>query len=194
VWGPTQHPATTAAFPTGSTITVADDPMWRSMTTANFASYDLVVIDSGSGTLYQAVYDTRDVWSPAITGRIVVTGADPGLHAADPGAPLFMRNAMQWLSTGPGTALYVATDANTRMLDFVQSVAPIGTASGTSEEVMLMAPGHPVMAGETSASLSNWQVSVHSFLTTIPGTWTVLGDIATNHARHAFIARDLVCR
>src|SRR5690349_1675317 len=77
----------TAAFPvppdpSAAVVTIASDAMWRSMTTADFKSYDALWVDAGNCAIYatgteptpwvpsqfQALYDTRLTWSAALTG------------------------------------------------------------------------------------------------------------------------------
>ena len=59
------------------TKTIVDQDTWRNMTTADFAKYKAIIIaGAASGYLanIQVLNDTKDVWSPAITGNIVLIG------------------------------------------------------------------------------------------------------------------------
>jgi hypothetical protein len=61
----------------GYTANVVDEPTWRNMTTADFASYKAIIIsDPNCGTLDQIQFleDTKQVWSPAVTGNMIVIG------------------------------------------------------------------------------------------------------------------------
>ncbi|MBP6832990.1 MAG: hypothetical protein KA978_19540, partial [Deltaproteobacteria bacterium] len=101
-------------LPAGSVVTVASDSAWRSMTRQQFAQYNLIIIGDKdcSGPLtsdYQAAYDTRSVWNPAINGRVVVGTLAPACHASTyAAAGQFLRAALLWSANGGGTGLYVA--------------------------------------------------------------------------------------
>ena len=102
-------------------ITRVTDAAWRSMTTAQFATYNVIVI--GSGCTYsscQAVFDTRATWAPAVGGRVVVETS----HALEHGQYVGPRAWFNWIIRGNGTGLYVSDDESTRNLDFM---APFGT-------------------------------------------------------------------
>lgn len=80
VYGP-GGTAGTEMFPAGTVVTVASDAMWRSMTAAQFAQYDVIWIDGGncgggSGSNYGTAQDTVATWGPAVQGRIVLLTGD----------------------------------------------------------------------------------------------------------------------
>ena len=69
----------------GYTANVVDEPTWRNMTTADFASYKAIIIsDPNCGTLDQIQFleDTKNVWSPAVTGNMIVIGKRPSAMIA----------------------------------------------------------------------------------------------------------------
>ncbi|HEX4936851.1 MAG TPA: putative metal-binding motif-containing protein, partial [Gemmatimonadaceae bacterium] len=153
-------------------VTVASDAMWRSMTAAQFADYDLILMGDKdcAGATYadmQALYDTRNTWVPQITGRVMVSSLDPACHLPA-GAITFMRTSFSWLTAGGGTALYITGDWGRRSLDFL---SPLGTFSSVTmhgDDVRIIAPAHASLAGSTDASLSSWGSSYHSNITGFP--------------------------
>jgi hypothetical protein len=183
-------------LPTGSITTVATETMWRGMTAADFASYDLIVVGSAptSGTPYLALYDTRAVWGTAITGRVVVDGLDASDHAGlgTTGAATYLRSALRWLTSGRGTALYVGTDTGYRSLDFLSPFGAFTSRGTDGDSVHIVDTTHPVMTGSTDTSMSTWGYSYHSILT-VPSTFTVLETVASAPTSTLIVARDVAC-
>jgi hypothetical protein len=170
-YGP--NDSTESSFlPTNATFTVASESTWRAMTTSEFANYDLIIIGdprwgqgpTAAGLL--AAYDTRNTWAPAVTGRIVVSGLDPGYHAHVE-AGTFLTTTMDWLTKGPSgkTALYVSSDWGRRNLDFLLPFGAFSSSEVHADGITITSPNHPVMIGSTSTSLSYWEISAHSYLT-----------------------------
>ena len=103
------------AGPTQGQFTIATEAMWRSMTTAQFASYNAIWIDGGNcatpadqgNALFQAVTDTRGVWSAAITGHFEIIGSDSDLHIGS--SRKFLTNSYHYVTSGSGTGLFVST-------------------------------------------------------------------------------------
>jgi hypothetical protein len=61
----------------GMTAKLVDEATWRSMTTADFAAFKAIVIsdpDCGDVSSIKFLEDTRDVWSPAVTGNMILIG------------------------------------------------------------------------------------------------------------------------
>jgi hypothetical protein len=213
VYGPTAGSTTTFTevtfLPTGSTFTVASDATWRAMTTAEFASYDIVVLGSlpsGSGVggsgqptaaNLQAAFDTRATWGPAITGRVVVLGLDPGFHAAlgNVGATTFTKACFSWLAGGPvgGTSLYVNTDWGVRNFDYLSPIAAFTSTGGGTNAITIAAATHPIVIGSTSASLSNWGQSSHAY-TNLPAGFTDVADETADATHRVAVARDTACK
>src|SRR5205823_2583535 len=133
-----------------------------------FAGYQLIILGDGeagsggipiSGTNYNAAYANRGVWSSVITGRVVVSMQDPTYHAvygSNPlGASTYLKAALNWASTGPGTGLYVGPDYNTRSnLDFLSGLGAWTTGGGGGDDVHILATGHGIVTGSSDASLS----------------------------------------
>ena len=68
----------------GFTTKVVDVTTWNSMTTSDFAAFKALIIDDNDGDSDQAdiqfLIDSKNAWGPAITGNIILNGADPSNH------------------------------------------------------------------------------------------------------------------
>ncbi|MFO0650035.1 MAG: hypothetical protein U0326_27690 [Polyangiales bacterium] len=184
-------------LPTGTVVTVASDAMWRSMTAADFATYQILIVGdlSCSGPTsanLQALFDTRATWGAAVNGRVAVTTADAGCHQPGAtGAVTYLRTVLSWVASGPGLGAYFSGDWGRRRFDYL---SPFGAFSSTSldrDDVTITMASHGTMAGSTSGSLSNWGSTYHAFMSSI-GTGFV--TTATNGSSQSiFAARDVVC-
>jgi VCBS repeat-containing protein len=104
---------------------------WSTMTTADFARYDAIVLgDKGCvhdmAGVAPAVAN-RDVWGPAVTGNVIIVGTDPvwnyfyGQNLAVNADALYVtQGSIGFASSGNGTGLYAS-------LSCYYSAAPAGT-------------------------------------------------------------------
>lgn len=70
-----------AAIELGYNTTIVTDSEWANMSTLDFARYDAVVVpDLNSGSIISLDFleKSKDIWSPAITGSIIVIGESTG--------------------------------------------------------------------------------------------------------------------
>jgi len=188
--------------PTGSVTTVATDTTWKAMTTADFKSYQLIIIGNDgsvytSGTPLQAAYDTRATWGPAVTGRVVVTTLDPTLHTVA-GAGTFLRAALKWAASGPGTGLYVGPDYGRRKLDFMSTfgawtVLGQATDSVQGDPVHINLTSHGTMIGSSDASLSTWGYSYHGAVTAFPTGFQSVAAATSPTTYGVVVAKDVTC-
>ena len=183
-------------LPVGSVVTVADEGMWRAMTTSDFAKYNLIVFGEGGfcppATSWQAIFDTRTTWSAATVGRIVMTQQDPVLHSSvSAGAGVFLKAALQWAASGPGTGLYVANECGARNYDFMSPFGTFASTSVTGENVHIVVPSHGTMIGSTDTSLSTWGNSYHGNTTSFPASFTLIAN--GSGGENLILARDKLC-
>ncbi|MEZ4407343.1 MAG: hypothetical protein R3A52_12815 [Polyangiales bacterium] len=182
----------TAAMPSGTTLTSVTDAQWRAMTSAQFAAYQLIILsEGGSAANYQSTVDTRATWATQVNGRVAVYGLHMIGHTQ--GATV-LRATINWLLSGPGTALMVdGLFGGTAALNFSQLV-PIGSFTGaggfSDQAVVITNTSHPAMTGSTNASLSNWNQSVHTHITAFPSGFT---NIATGGGANMFVVRNTAC-
>ncbi|MEO7096679.1 MAG: hypothetical protein ABI175_25705 [Polyangiales bacterium] len=186
------------SLPAGSVVTVADEGMWRAMSTSDFAKFHLIVIGEGgvcpASTSYQAAFDTKATWSTAVKGRIVVTEQDPVFHSSfsSPGAGVFLNAALKWAASGPGTGLYVAAECGARSLDFMTGFGAFSSISGGGDTVHITAPSHGTMIGSTDTSLSSWGSSFHGDITTFPADFVIVANDSSTSG-NITVARDKLC-
>lgn len=171
-WAPTAH--------------IATDEEWRSMTTADFAQYKAIVLadpNCGNLSMIDFLEDTKTVWSPAVTGNIILIGTDPGYHATvDPiaaGAMQLIDDGVNFATAGNGTGLYfavscyyeTASEATIDALSEFGAITVHGVYGGVDN--ICYEDAH-VVANSTAlgllndTTLSNWQCSVHEVFTGYP--------------------------
>jgi cysteine-rich repeat protein len=173
------------AYPPGSVITRVTDAAWRAMTRAQFEAYNLIVI--GSSCTYancQALYDTRNTWGPAVTGRVIVETS----HALEHGQLNGPRAWMRWIVGSHGTGLYVTEDTAPRGLDYM---APFGAMTAVSrgyDPGNIVMPAHPAMVGVTNGDLT--MSNNHASITAWPSGFVVLARPGPYPAEAMVIARD----
>lgn len=153
----------TLAIAQGHTVTVVNDAQWSAMSTAQFASYDAIIIpddncSSNNGNLdFTVLNSTKAIWSPAITGRRCYIATDP---IAD-NTPRVSINAINFVSEVGRTGLLVNTScsfvSNTNFLpiDFLSLLDSVtirqnAVFSGTN---LVEQTSHPVMDEMTKDSL-----------------------------------------
>ena len=181
----------TVAEAAGHTVTVADEATWAAMTTAQFASYDAIVLGDPSCDNYGGIEllatanATKSVWSRAITGSIYVQGTDPVWHGSSDDDPVaatqvLMLDGINFVAGGPGTGLYVSLSCfyvseSETPVDVLSSIGDFQAIdSECSDAVTIVNPTHPAMAGLTSADLSDWGCSTHELITKFPSNFEVL--------------------
>jgi hypothetical protein len=180
-----------ADLPAGTTVDTVTDAQWRAMTPAQFQAYQLIFMGEGaSAANYQSTVDTRATWAPAVTGRIALTG----IHMMGHTQGVTVRRATYaWLLNGPGTALYVDGLFGGTFRGYSQLV-PIGTFAGVGglslDAVVVTNTAHPVMAGSSNSSLSNWSQTVHSQITSSPPGYDTL---ATASSQSVMTVRSTTC-
>ncbi|MEA2693419.1 MAG: hypothetical protein QOJ16_2806 [Acidobacteriota bacterium] len=176
----------TQATALGYMVEIATDAGWAAKSTADFASYRALILgdpDCSTSISSLAVAENdKAVWGAAVLGNVAVVGTDPEFHtlAGVPGAPPLVRGAIGFATSGAGaTGLYLSLSCYYFAAGHGTPVAilsPFGSfAAGgqpdCSTPVHIVAPGHPVAAGSTDSSLSNWGCSIHELLESFPSTF-----------------------
>jgi len=211
----------TIAQDAGYAVTVKDSTSWSAMTTAQFSSYNAIVIPDPHCTdgpqetpPFKIADTTKGTWSPAVTGSMVILGADPVYHAdpskfpvADPSASAARKaapaklilNSINFAASGSSTGLYMALSCAYEVLGGPQTVTPLSSfgsfvVSGPeATTVNVLAPTHPVMAGLDNSSMSDWGSSMHVWFNSYPEGWTALAEetsSASNPNRVFIIAKQ----
>lgn len=198
VFGPASGTNEQAFLPAGSMVTVASEAVWRAMTTADFASYHLILIGdegcSGRSAAVEAILqDTWPAWNRAITGRVVVHGTDPGCHRSNAGAARFLRDSLRWAASGPGTGLWISSDWGRNNFSDLSGFGSWTTVTLHQEQFTISDRAHPIFAGSTDASMSNWGNTSHSYIQTFPASFRSVAYLAGNPAYHGALVREPVC-
>jgi len=197
-----------AAVAAGFTVTDVSDATWESMTTAQFAAYQLIILADpscvvGTGPITAALSNTA-TWGAAINGNIVVIGTDPTYHfdAGTAGAGQLMTSAVKFAGAQTGkTGLYAALSCyyayspDKTVLPLLDGIVPDGslTLIGLNGAGLCFNQAHivatsPSLAGLVDTDLDNWSCSVHEAFDTWPPSFEVLA-IAENFGS-AYTATD----
>ena len=180
----------------GFTVTVVDGTTWDSMTAAQFAAYQVIIIGDptcGDATNFQAASSTRDVWEPVVMssgGNKVLIGTDPTYHyraAGHPNGNLLGKNGIAYagavaggdrclrrsqlrllelLARDPGAAARRPELARCRFVHRRRRAVLPGSIS-------IIAQSGPT-SGLNDSDLSNWSCSVHEFFDKFPSDYTPL--------------------
>jgi hypothetical protein len=175
----------TIALDLGYQVTVANGPAWQGMTTAQFASYNAIVFpDDGCNadfTIFAQANQNKDVWSPAVTGPMVLYAADPVFHAqrGTPTAKIrLIQNALNFAASGPTTGMYVSfscyVDGNGQRVAYLSRLGRFELTHLSSDKIHIQKPSHPLAAGLTDASMSGWGSTSHAFFTLFPSYFQVI--------------------
>jgi hypothetical protein len=188
-----------AAVAAGFTVTVADDATWESLTSSEFAAYQLLILGDPSCTTgtapITAALSNTSTWGSVVNGNIVVIGTDPTFHydAGIPGAGTLMKSAVKFAGAQTGkTGLYAALSCyyafspDKTVLPLLNGIVPDGslTLIGLNGAGLCFNNSHivassPSLSGLSDPDLSNWSCSVHEAFDTYPPSFQVLA-IAEN--------------
>ncbi|KAK0725328.1 hypothetical protein B0H67DRAFT_641769 [Lasiosphaeris hirsuta] len=155
------------------------------MTTADFTKYKAIVIPdclcNTSLSTIKFLDDTKRIWSPAVTGNMVLIGTDPSFHAKWfnlPGAYAMMQDALSLVSTGKnGTGMYFSlscyyqSNATAMPIEALSEIGDFQVRGNLSHPCLNNA--HLVAKSSVMTSLnddiaSNWNCSVHEVFSEYP--------------------------
>jgi hypothetical protein len=188
----------------GYDVRIADEDKWLTFTTEDFATYDAIVVGDPACDPYEnpdymaTVQATRDVWSPAVTGNVIVIGSDPMYHQRRQGAVDLTRNAMDFAASGGTTGMYFSLSCNwstvrgyhdLKVLNGFGSFEIRGQGRkpfpNCPDSLRVTDPAHPAMEGLTDALLSNWHCSAHEAFDTYPEDFVKL--VGETHSHKAIV-------
>jgi hypothetical protein len=195
----------------GYNVTVVSGTTWDAMTTAQFASYQLLVLGDPScgeyatsgGTpsqLVDAVSNEATTWASVVNGNVLVIGTDPVLHYSDGvghlGAGTLINDGLAFAGGQTAhTGLYLdlscaynsaSAASHAPILDGIESGFLL-TGSGT-DSIDVVAT-NPFLTGLTNAGLSNWSSSVHEYMNAWPSDFVPIA-IATSASSPVYQAPD----
>lgn len=189
----------------GYTVTTWNTAQWAAATQAQFANFNVIVIadcSGGSGcfidpTIWNTAIANESVWSPAVTGNVIIIGSDPDYHITNSGvSPNVVYNFVNYAAGGTGTGLYIS-------LSCIYSTSPPNTPvpvlagfgpftvdgdGGCNNQADIISASS-AFNGITNAMLSNWSCSVHEGFDSWPPSFQPLA-IATDGANTPYTAPD----
>ncbi|KAF2264060.1 hypothetical protein CC78DRAFT_253952 [Lojkania enalia] len=182
-----------------STQTVTEEE-WAAMTTADFAKFKAIVIPDpscGSVSRIKFLEDSRDAWSPAVTGNIILIGTDPSYHFSQGKAKTLIDNSIKFAASGttptgePQTGLYFSLSCYYEDEESakVEALSYFGdfTVRGNLDcynQVHLVAHSD-AMESLDDESLSGWSCSVHEAFASYP-------SVGANGFQALAIAEDIL--
>ena len=194
VYGPLDYLESSMLSSAGHTVTTWSESQWSSATQSDFEAFDAIVIGdedcSGPETAdWDAIYNNRTTWSPAVTGNVFVTTADAGCHANQTSARDFLVHAVEWAADGGGTGLYVSSDWGRRDFDFLDQFGSWGTTQQHSNSSSITDSSHPHWTGTygTITSIGGWGNTYHAYFDSYPSDFDVT---ATNGSNAIIVVRE----
>lgn len=173
----------------GFTPVVVNNAAWGSMTTAQFSSYEAIVIGDpgcvGDTTPMLAAILNQATWNAAVDGNVILIGTDEVFHSVQGGDSL-SKYGIQYVTANAGsgeTGLYAslgcsygpaATPTQVTMLD---SLSPNGTFSvfgSNCHNASHIVLTHPALTNLTDSILSDWSCSTHEVFDSWPSDFVVL--------------------
>lgn len=181
----------------GFTVTVVDDATWSSMTAAQFAAYQVIIIgDPTCDNTVQAgsvAESNKAVWEPVVMssgGNKVLVGTDPTYHNDGPGGShrgdlleakgiafagaisgatgAYIDLSCTYDGSPPGTPVPILDGLSTHGSgQFTAGGAPCAGS------ISIVASSGPT-SGLHDADLSDWSCSVHEFFDKFPSDYTPL--------------------
>jgi hypothetical protein len=173
------------------------------MTTADFASYNAIIFPDPHCTIgtapLAAAESNRAIWSAATTGPKAVIGTDAQWHVTDgqdPAAGVLIRNSIRFAASGTTTGFTMSLscyfhgpDERVTVIDQFGGESGDFVAAGQEGNTVTIAqPEHPLMAGLTNETLSNWVSSVHEWFSQFPPSWEVIASETSSGSKPYILA------
>ncbi|KAB5526317.1 hypothetical protein GE09DRAFT_1151025 [Coniochaeta sp. 2T2.1] len=163
----------------GYTAKIASDAEWRSYTTADFAKYKAIIVpDPNCGTIDKIKFleDTKAIWSPAVTGNVILIGTDPTYHSSSrSGAIDLIDDSIRFAaSDSKGTGLYFSLSCyyDSGDITTINALSEFGTFYVRGRLACYndahMVADAPELKSLTDDSIGNWSCSVHEVFTEFP--------------------------
>ena len=184
----------------GTTYVVWDAATWSSKTTADFAAFDAIVIGGsamGDVNIWNVADGSKNIWSPAVTGNIVIIGSDPEEHApANPSPKRYVQQAILFAADEPkpGPGLYVELHdympVSVTNLSFMSYFGVFPVWSATCGDIAHKIAIHPVLDSLNDANLGGWSCTPHAGFTSWPPGFAPLAMDVSAGSRKLYTACD----
>jgi hypothetical protein len=201
VWGGVTSQEAVETLALGFDVVVNDAATWSTMTTANFATFRAIVLGDpfcqGTPAAVMPAVANRTVWSPVVTGNILITGTDEALHgesspgAKDMGKNLTRRGIAFATNDPTKTGMYVSLSCYWDGAPVTPQPLVLMDQFGTfmfhgqlgcynNAHIVATAPGltgpsvgMPPVPLLLDANLSNWSCSMHEGFDSWPANFSV---------------------
>ncbi|MBW7468416.1 hypothetical protein ABID22_002827 [Pontibacter aydingkolensis] len=163
----------TLAEAAGHVVTVVTGSQWLSMTTADFQSFDAIIIPDNacsstggnSDPNLTLINSNKSVWAPAVTGNLYMINADPLFHRQGQYQAL-LTNAINFVTSGSGTGFYVCLScifhfSQGVQVQFLSFFGDFVIKEGGMDNIDIVETTHPTMVGLTDLGLSHWGYTAH---------------------------------
>ena len=177
----------------GFDVDVVTASEWGAMSTSDFATYRAIVLgdpscSTSASASIGAAEDNVDVWSPAVTGNVLVIGSDPMYHSTygpggAQGGDEITEGGINFATAEPAaTGAYITTSCyyhGTSPETPVPVLDGFGTFTATGvpgcfDDIAVVAE-HPALTGYTEENLGDWVCSVHNAFDNWPLSFEVVG-------------------
>jgi hypothetical protein len=166
------------------------------MSTADFASYNAIVFGDpfcayADETILATPDATKQTWTPAVTGNVVLIGTDVSYHFGTGQSSRLIRDGLSWAAKGSGTGMYVSLSCYYAYSDVgttVNFLSELGAFTvqgqyappftGCPDVIGLTPEGfdHPALRGITASGLSFWSCAIHEAFDSFPSTFRALAQ------------------
>ncbi|HET6266774.1 MAG TPA: hypothetical protein VFG11_03580 [Acidobacteriota bacterium] len=173
----------------GFTVRVFSIQKWSALTTADFAQYNAIIIPDGACELsldaLNVLKSTRNTWTAAVHGPIVLGGPDPDFHATRGNGAAgpkikYLQNVLNFVTSGPTTGLYAGgigcffDIGGVVQVDYLRPIGQINIIDESGDEVHVTQQGNPVVAGLGDKAFTGWDSSYHNQFDTFPSFFQVV--------------------
>lgn len=164
----------------GYAVTIASSTQWASMSTSEFAAYNLLVVGDPrcNDVFYNSpLTSSATTWVPAVSGNVILIGTDPAFHGQFLAAPrTAMYNMLAYAgSKANATNLYLDLSCSDAFAQPVLNVLSSGFSVqnyGTNTVDVTSAGAQQLSL--TTSDLANWNSSMHVEFTQWPANYTPL--------------------
>ena len=189
-------------FPPGSTYTLISEATWNSMTTADFAAYDIIWIEAANCTstnVQATAIATQATWSAAVDGRVTFASGDMDYHAIRDNARArdFVARLVNYLSAGGGTALMLNTGClvtygSVTVDTYATAIgSPLTQSTTSGYDPSVLNTTHPLIAAGSSTGLDSlaafsvpdmsWGATCHGAIGAFPAGFVSVYGRGSDH-------------
>jgi hypothetical protein len=173
----------------GHTVTLWDDATWQAADASDFAAFDAILVgqnNCGDFTLPDGIWANSSLWGPLVTGNILMHSHDDHFSdevrgSSDNRYDLVIARCADFAGSGNGLGLCISIQCAS--IPSLQGGTATFTIPGigdfevddfSGDDIDVVNPGHPAMAGITSEDLDCWGNSTHAHIQAYPADFELL--------------------